>query len=236
MLWPWEAGCQAGDWGRAVLVTLSKTASPFGLPSGSERVVISADVGRCTRIVTQVLQALGKEAEAGIEQPAWHLAQQLAGLVALSCREHLSRDSLDRRRDLLFLPQSFTERKVGNPELSQSLIARDLNISTRKLHRALKNDGLTVSGWTRPRRLEQCRTIGRSERRPRISIVCNSAYRRGGLELIQSAQSTAIRSRHITMPGCGQESEQTQARSDSTKFGPESGRRAAEHVEARIAK
>ncbi|MFE7835051.1 helix-turn-helix domain-containing protein [Streptomyces sp. NPDC057474] len=53
--------------------------------------------------------------------------------------------------------RAFIQRHLGDPELSPSVIAAAHSISLRSLHRLFGDQGMTVSGWIRTRRLELCR-------------------------------------------------------------------------------
>jgi len=58
---------------------------------------------------------------------------------------------------LLVRIHAFIQQHLGNPELSPGAIAAAHHISTRYLHMLFKEQGLTVAGWVRQRRLEGAR-------------------------------------------------------------------------------
>jgi AraC-like DNA-binding protein len=62
-----------------------------------------------------------------------------------------------RRRALLTTVQAFIQRRLGDPRLSPAMIAAAHHISLRSLHQLFHDEGLTVAGWIRLRRLECCR-------------------------------------------------------------------------------
>ena len=62
-----------------------------------------------------------------------------------------------RRHALLTTVQAFIQRHLGDPGLSPAMIAAAHHISLRSLHQLFHDEGLTVAGWTRQRRLERCR-------------------------------------------------------------------------------
>jgi AraC-like DNA-binding protein len=62
-----------------------------------------------------------------------------------------------RRRALLARIHAFIQTHLGDPELSPGMIAAAHYISTRYLHKLFQEQGLTVSGWIRQRRLERAR-------------------------------------------------------------------------------
>lgn len=62
-----------------------------------------------------------------------------------------------RKRALLTTVQAFIQRRLGDPRLSPAMIAAAHHISLRSLHQLFHDEGLTVAGWIRLRRLECCR-------------------------------------------------------------------------------
>jgi AraC-like DNA-binding protein len=62
-----------------------------------------------------------------------------------------------RRHALLTSVQAFIRRQLGDPALDPAQIAAAHHISVRSLHQLFHDEGLTVAGWTRQQRLEQCR-------------------------------------------------------------------------------
>ncbi|MQA86595.1 MAG: helix-turn-helix domain-containing protein [Streptosporangiales bacterium] len=61
------------------------------------------------------------------------------------------------RRTLLVRIYAFIEKRLGDPQLSPTVIAAAHHISTRYLHKLFESEGQTVSAWVRSRRLERCR-------------------------------------------------------------------------------
>jgi AraC-like DNA-binding protein len=62
-----------------------------------------------------------------------------------------------RRHALLVTVQGFIQQHLGDPRLSPAGIAAQHHMSLRSLHQLFHDEGLTVSGWIRARRLERCR-------------------------------------------------------------------------------
>ena len=62
-----------------------------------------------------------------------------------------------RRHALLTTIQAFIQQHLGDPGLSPAMIAAAHHISLRSLHQLFHDEGLTVAGWIRQRRLECCR-------------------------------------------------------------------------------
>lgn len=77
----------------------------------------------------------------------------LAGHLEMSAR--LPPHTL-RNAQLLEI-RAFIQRHLGNPDLSPTVIAAAHNLSVRSLHRLFRDQGITVAGWIRGRRLERCR-------------------------------------------------------------------------------
>jgi AraC-like DNA-binding protein len=62
-----------------------------------------------------------------------------------------------RRHALLTTVQTFIQQRLGDPGLTPSVIAAAHHVSLRSLHQLFHDEGLTVAGWIRQRRLESCR-------------------------------------------------------------------------------
>jgi AraC-like DNA-binding protein len=62
-----------------------------------------------------------------------------------------------RRHALLTTVQAFIQQHLGDPQLSPATIAAAHHMSLRSLHQLFHDEGLTVAGWIRQRRLERCR-------------------------------------------------------------------------------
>ena len=62
-----------------------------------------------------------------------------------------------RKHALLTTVKSFIHQHLGDPGLTPSIIAAAHHISLRSLHQLFHDEGLTVAGWIRHRRLESCR-------------------------------------------------------------------------------
>jgi AraC-like DNA-binding protein len=62
-----------------------------------------------------------------------------------------------RRHALLTTVQAFIHQHLGDAQLSPTAIAAAHHISLRSLHQLFHDEGLTVAGWIRQRRLDRCR-------------------------------------------------------------------------------
>jgi AraC-like DNA-binding protein len=81
------------------------------------------------------------------------LATRLAGELAV--RDWGNPEA--RRHAQLTTIQAFIQRHLGDSGLSPAMIAAAHHISLRSLHQLFHDQGLTVAGWIRQRRLECCR-------------------------------------------------------------------------------
>ncbi len=64
-----------------------------------------------------------------------------------------------RRHALLTTVQAFIHQHLGEDGLSSGMVAAAHHMSLRSLHRLFHDEGLTVAGWIRTRRLECCRDL-----------------------------------------------------------------------------
>jgi AraC-like DNA-binding protein len=88
-------------------------------------------------------------AVAALEVLASRLAHELDAMGWVAPETH--------RRALLTRIQAFIQQRLGDPELSPGTIAAAHHISLRYLHKLFQEQGTTVAGWIRARRLEGCR-------------------------------------------------------------------------------
>jgi AraC-like DNA-binding protein len=92
---------------------------------------------------------------------ASHLASAtldlLAALLAEALDDRTALDAESRRRALMLQVHAFIQQHLGDAVLSPDLIAAAHHVSTRTLHKLFQEQGATVAGWIRDRRLERCR-------------------------------------------------------------------------------
>jgi AraC-like DNA-binding protein len=91
---------------------------------------------------------------------ATELADSIAALLRVLYGEPSVPDLATRRPialGLLRQVQGWIDRHLGDAGLGPEAIAGANNISTRYLHKLFELEGVTVSGWTRRRRLEGLR-------------------------------------------------------------------------------
>src|SRR5207248_5755274 len=95
--------------------------------------------------------------------PAEAARLSAAALEVLATRLARELDARDwdtpeaRRHALLTTVQAFIRQHLGDPRLDPAGIAAAHHISLRSLHQLFHDEGLTVAGWIRLRRLECCR-------------------------------------------------------------------------------
>lgn len=63
----------------------------------------------------------------------------------------------ETNRRALLQAQAYIQQRLGDPALAPDAIAAAHHISTRYLHKLFQEQGMTVAGWIRDRRLERCR-------------------------------------------------------------------------------
>jgi AraC-like DNA-binding protein len=143
--------------GNAIVLVIPAAcaAEHFAVLRRSAATVFSAMAGTTAGIVAHVFRGLGEASDAGRIIVGPRVAQQVAGLIALSCTDQLAHRI--EKDSLLMRAQAFIEENLGDLELTQTMIARNVNVSTRTLHRSFSGAGLSLGGWIRARRLEQCR-------------------------------------------------------------------------------
>ena len=96
------------------------------------------------------------------EVPEAHdrVVESVVELVESLCASVIESDRGRRsssRAELLLRAHAHAESHLGDPSLAPGEIAAAVHVSKRYLHRLFEDDGSTVSGWIRRRRLEGCR-------------------------------------------------------------------------------
>jgi AraC-like DNA-binding protein len=161
---PYEVVCGAsGDW---PLQMMTFMFPPSLLPVSRNRLrrlaavrfQASAGLGDVT---SQFLLQLARNVDH--YSPAEAARLSTAALEVLATRLAHELDAYDwgapeaRRHALLTTVQAFIHEHLGDPGLSPATIAGAHHISLRSLHQLFHDEGLTVAGWIRQRRLERCR-------------------------------------------------------------------------------
>lgn len=124
-------------------------AVPFGA---------SAGLGDLT---SQLLLQLARNVDHYSPAEAARLSTAALEVLATRLARELDASDWDgpeaRRNALLTTIQAFIQQHLGDPQLSPAMIAAAHHISLRSLHQLFHDQGVTVAGWIRQRRLERCR-------------------------------------------------------------------------------
>jgi AraC-like DNA-binding protein len=145
-----------------VVVQIPRTLLPLSAASLARLVAVPLS-GRdgVGALFAQFLVDLTRHAPSYRPQDAARLATVTVDLLAAVCAHHLDIGPVlpgeTRQRVLQLRIHDFITRHLGNPALSPRMIAAAHQISLRYLYQLFAEQGLTVAGWIRQRRLERCR-------------------------------------------------------------------------------
>lgn len=96
-----------------------------------------------------------------LKSPIGHrLALNIVDLLSTMLADEIYSDTnlhTDNNARMLRRIQHHIEANLADPTLGPESIARAHHIATRTLHKTFASSGLTVAGWIRERRMEQCR-------------------------------------------------------------------------------
>ncbi|HXY75095.1 MAG TPA: helix-turn-helix domain-containing protein [Dehalococcoidales bacterium] len=109
--------------------------------------------------VAEFCKLVAFEADSIGNDVAPKVAIEIADLLALCIDAELNRKPIGEDLAKKFRLQSlksYIESRLGDPDLSPEVIAKDNGISVRYLHYLFKGTGKSVSEWVRERRLEKC--------------------------------------------------------------------------------
>ena len=160
---PYEVRCGVDD-EPTQLLTFMFPPSLLPLSAGrlrdlaAVRIPATSGVGELT---SQFLLQLARNIDSYTPADAARLST--AALEILAARLAHELDNRDwgtpetRRHALLTAVQGFIQQHLGDPELSPAATAAAHHMSLRSLHQLFHEEGLTVAGWIRRRRLECCR-------------------------------------------------------------------------------
>ncbi|MFF4760725.1 helix-turn-helix domain-containing protein [Streptomyces sp. NPDC001292] len=159
---PWQ-GDACSDRGHisGIMVQLPRTL----LPLPYERVLsltaarIPADDG-VAALLAGFLRQMTANAHSYTLADAGRLAAITVDLLAAVCAHHLEAEQQlqpeTHHHSLILRIRAFIEQHLADPGLTPEAVAAAHHISTRHLHRVFQAQGLTVAGWIRRRRLENC--------------------------------------------------------------------------------
>jgi AraC family transcriptional activator of tynA and feaB len=117
------------------------------------RVTSASGVGG---LVSAALRSLAFGSGSFDRHAARAVADQLAGLISLAVGTVQARPRSASRGLLLQSALDEVERSLGDPDLSPSLVARRIGVSTRYLHQLFADRGPSFGRWVLIRRLERC--------------------------------------------------------------------------------
>ena len=161
---PYEVVCGAGGEGRTQMMTFMFPPSLLPLSRSqlgqlaAVRFPASAGLGDLTsHFLLQLARNVdhyspaeaARLSSAALEVLATRLAHEL-GIRGWGTPEA-------RRHAQVTTVQAFIQRHLGDPWLAPATIAAAHHISLRSLQQLFHDEGLTVAGWIRQRRLERCR-------------------------------------------------------------------------------
>ena len=161
---PYEVACGVAGTRPTQMMTFMFPPSLLPLPRNrlgqlaAVRFAASAGLGDLT---SQFLLQLARNVDH--YSPAEAARLSTAALEVLATRLAHELDVRDwgtpeaRRHALLTTVQAFIQQHLGDPGLSPATIAAAHHVSLRSLHQLFHDEGLTVAGWVRQRRLESCR-------------------------------------------------------------------------------
>jgi AraC-like DNA-binding protein len=141
---PYEVDCGVGEHDAGQALTFMFPCSLLPLPpSQLKHLTAVGTIDQCSPAEAARLST------AALEVLASRLAHELDAMGWVTPETH--------RRALLARIQAFIQQRLGDPELSPGMIAAAHHISLRYLHKLFQEEGTTVAGWIRQRRLEGCR-------------------------------------------------------------------------------
>jgi len=106
-------------------------------------------------LASQFLRQLGAQLAVKGQTNNFHVADATLSLLTGVFSDHPK--PMGNSRELLLRIRVFIENQLGDPRLDVAQIAAAHHISVRQLQKMFKDDGQTVTGWIRSRRLEHCR-------------------------------------------------------------------------------
>jgi AraC-like DNA-binding protein len=161
---PYEVACGAGGHRPMQMMTFMFPPSLLPLSRSQLRQLVavrfqaSAGLGDLT---AQFLLQLARNVDHYSPAEAARLSTAALEVLATRLARELDRHDWGtpeaRRHALLTTVQAFIQRHLGDPRLAPAMIAAAHHISLRSLHQLFHDEGLTVAGWIRHRRLECCR-------------------------------------------------------------------------------
>jgi len=161
---PYVVRCGVGDDRPTRLLTFMFPPSVLPLPRGrlggiaATRIPATTGLGDLTaRFLLELADTVDLCTPAEAARLSTAALEVLATRLAREADVGAWTDPDHHRRALLTTVQAFALQHLGDPQLSPAGIAAAHHISLRSLHQLFHDEGLTVAGWIRQRRLERCR-------------------------------------------------------------------------------
>ncbi|MDW6062611.1 helix-turn-helix domain-containing protein [Streptomyces sp. FXJ1.4098] len=158
---PWHIQADVASKAEAIYMQLPRHLLP--LPEDKVRSMSALRLG-CRRgmggLLAGFLRQMAADAHSYTPADASRLAAVTIDLLAAVCAHHLEAERLlppeTHHHALLLRIRAFIQQNLPDPGLTPQAVATAHNISARHLHRLFQAQGLTVAGWIRQRRLENC--------------------------------------------------------------------------------
>jgi len=160
---PYEVSCGVDERSTRVLTFMFPPSLLPLSPSGRKRLTavrIPATAG-LGDLTAQFLLQLARNVEHYNPTEAARLSSAALEILATRLARELEVSDWGtpeaRRHALLVTVQGFIQQHLGDRQLSPGGVAAQHHMSLRSLHQLFHDEGLTVAGWIRSRRLEGCR-------------------------------------------------------------------------------
>jgi AraC-like DNA-binding protein len=112
-------------------------------------------------LITSVVREVARNLDAYDGQRGARIGASVLDLISATLATRLDRAAAvapeSRRRALVLHIRAYIEGNLGNPDLAPPVIAARHHISPRHLHKLFQDEGTTVAGLIRARRLARCR-------------------------------------------------------------------------------
>jgi AraC-like DNA-binding protein len=160
---PYEVRCGVDDEPTQLLTFMFPPSllplSPSGVRDlAAVRISATSGVGELTsKFLLQLARSIDSYSRADAVRLSTAAVEMLAARLAHELDNRDWGTPETRRHALLTAIQAFIQQHLGDPELTPAVIAAAHHVSLRSLHQLFHEEGLTVGGWMRRRRLEGCR-------------------------------------------------------------------------------
>jgi AraC-like DNA-binding protein len=147
---------------RLVALTVPRTLLPLPPEQVARLTAVSISGQRGTgALVSSLLGQLAHHLDDCSPAEAARISTAVLDLLVGALARRLELESSvppgSHREALLQRIYAFMEERLGDPQLSPTMIAAACHVSVRYLHKLFQEQGATVAGWIRRRRLERCR-------------------------------------------------------------------------------